>query len=220
MIDMRDHLLHWLKEADAVLAVARDPKEIARLEAQRAELIRDLQLNDAHFELEHDRLFKVALEGSRSFEAAPDRRVGLAQKGFRATLDMVFLCARDGRPIPAWARSELFNIEGGLRYGQFKSWDDVFGRPVKKGAQLRAIQRRRELWLKVRLEVLKRQEAGRPIEPDMFDAVGEELGITGALAREVYYHSKKEDSENAADEAAAKEFLRQKGPPKGDFHEL
>jgi hypothetical protein len=133
---------------------------------------------------------------------------------------MVFLCARDGRPIPEWARSELFNIEGEVRSGQFKSWDDVFGRPVKKGAQLKAIQRRRKLWLDVCLEVHKRQKAGSPIEPDMFEAVGEELGITGALAREVYYHFKKEESEEAAEEAAAKEFLRQKGPPKGDFHEL
>jgi hypothetical protein len=200
---MRGDLLKMLKEADAVLSVARDPNEITRLENQRAELIRDLELNDARFQLEQNRLFKATLEGDR-----------------RAVLDMVFLCAGDGRPIPEWARGELLNLETEVRCGRVKSWDDVFGRPVKKGAQLGAIRRRHELRHKVWFAVHKRLEAGSSIEPDLFDAVGEELGISGAIAREVYYDLKKVDSEQAAEEAAAKEFLRQKGPPKGDFHEL
>jgi hypothetical protein len=119
-------------------------------------------------------------------------------------IDMCFFCRR---PVPAWVQSAFFNAYGDVTSGLFKSWDDVFGRPHKKGTQPAATRRRRRLATPIINLVRERQAAGEPISKDLFEAVGEEVqelisrgylgednkkfSCKGTLVAEIYYEYKK-----------------------------
>lgn len=199
MVDRLPDILWMLDEADAVLAAARDPKEVARLERDRASLVHALELSDARFQIENERLWKIAREGNKT---AP---LGLPA-GRRAALDMLFYCVMDGRDIPGWVRGEFFNIGNMAHHGHYKSWDDVFGPPLPKNTKHASLRgrsgRRMEVWCAVN----RRHEAGEPIDQNTFDAVGEELGISGGLANKLYYELEEFRTREAAREAEEKNF--------------
>jgi hypothetical protein len=79
------------------------------------------------------------------------------------------------RPIPQWM-AEAFCTACKRVYGfEVESWDDVFGRPLKKGKHL-DVQRRR---LKIRDALYHRVEernmAGEGIGKSLFESVGRNL---------------------------------------------
>jgi hypothetical protein len=69
---------------------------------------------------------------------------------------------------------------------EIRSWDEVFGPPVKKGARLEDARRRQKLAPLVWDMVNERHAAGEPLNKELFDAVGEDLGCGGTLAYELY----------------------------------
>jgi hypothetical protein len=92
-----------------------------------------------------------------------------------AVPSIIRLCFDATRPVPGWVDNEFCNACWAIYWRQFKSWDDVFERPLKKGAQLIAARRRRSLRSHVGLRVMNRVEAGKPIDKSMFEAIAEEL---------------------------------------------
>jgi hypothetical protein len=92
-----------------------------------------------------------------------------------ALLSAIQLCFSDCRPVPIWAMSDFCNAIGGISSLMFTSWDEVFGRPLKKGAQPAAIQRRRRLATPIMFAVRERRDAGEPISMEMFEAVAKEI---------------------------------------------
>jgi hypothetical protein len=96
-----------------------------------------------------------------------------------------------------------------IRIGLFKSWDEVFGRPHKKGAHLTSLRRKRRLRIPILLRVTERQDAGEPISKDLFDCVGEEFGIAGTLVSEIYYEAKETHDEFMKEEAERNELMNE-----------
>jgi hypothetical protein len=92
-----------------------------------------------------------------------------------AVPSIIALCFADERPVPGWAQAEFCNACREINQYRAKSWDDVFGRPLKKGAQLAAARRRLGLRVSVGLAVMERVAAGEAIDKNMFDAIAEEL---------------------------------------------
>jgi hypothetical protein len=92
-----------------------------------------------------------------------------------AVPSIIKLCFSDKRPVPGWAQAEFYNACGEIHQHRAKSWDDVFGRPLEKGAQLAAARRHLSLRLPVALAVVERVAAGEAIDKNMFDAIAEEL---------------------------------------------
>jgi hypothetical protein len=67
---------------------------------------------------------------------------------------------------------------------EIRSWDEVFDPPARKGEHLEA-QQKHNLW---RRHIVERvRELGESIEPDLFDKIGQELGIGGTTASNLYY---------------------------------
>lgn len=98
-------------------------------------------------------------------------------------------CVVNGVPIPDWLKQAFERAYDDVHTYKVKSWDDVFGRPLKKGRQLKTERRKLEIagpiWSRV--HELHRAGRGRPIDKALFDRVGNEFGISGTVAAELYY---------------------------------
>jgi hypothetical protein len=93
--------------------------------------------------------------------------------------------------VPDWLEEAFVDaFEKGRGY-EIKSWDEVFGKPQKKGANLDSrrhkYKKRWEIFHRVRL----RNKAGEPIGKELFAAVGKEFGVSGTTAEELYYKVRK-----------------------------
>jgi len=76
-----------------------------------------------------------------------------------------------------------------VRQYRAKSWDDVFGRPHKKGTHLDAKEQERKKSLPAynRIKEIKRNDPSIPIDEDLFAIVGKEFGRSKTLIAEYYY---------------------------------
>lgn len=109
--------------------------------------------------------------------------------------EALYLCALNDLPIPRWlacAYLEAFR-DVVLRY-RAKSWDQVFGKPHKKGTHLGAKRQFREESLAVyqRVKEILRTESDTPIDGYLFERVGKEFGVGGKTLAEGYYYHWKE----------------------------
>lgn len=111
-----------------------------------------------------------------------------------ALLDAIYHCLLMKRPLPEWLRAAfLHTYEARARF-EIRSWDEVFGGPVPKSTHLETKKRHAELRLVIiqRVEALK---AETPIDKDLFEQIGEELGISGTTVSEIYYDKDKRTRE-------------------------
>jgi hypothetical protein len=98
----------------------------------------------------------------------------------------VCACLELRRPMPEWLQVAFLDACESAERFEIKSWDEVFGEPVPKGTHLKT-QRRN---LKLRFLIIARVQALRaekPIDKDLFEQVGKELGISGTTASDIYY---------------------------------
>jgi hypothetical protein len=121
-----------------------------------------------------------------------------SQEAFKAgdgsqLLWFVNFCLILNRPVPDWARQAFrAAYNRGLRF-EIKSWDEVFGRPLKKGKQLATERRKMELATHVTALVFElHQLRGKPIGKALFESIGKKLGIGGTTASDLYYGRRKE----------------------------
>jgi hypothetical protein len=134
-------------------------------------------------------------------------KLGQGDQG--ALLHFIDFCFLQRRDVPAWAREKFREAIGKVRSFEVKSWDEVFGRPLKKGKQLAALRRRSEALSKVWKLVNARRRAGEALDKRLFEAVGREVGIGGAtVVEKMYYELLAEFRESA--EAA--KYGTAKGP--------
>ena len=131
-------------------------------------------------------------------------KLGRGDQG--ALLHFISWCFLQRRDVPAWAQEKLRDATSKALTFQIKSWDEVFGRPLKRGKQLAAERRRyladAEIWKRVNA----RRRAGAALDKHLFAAVGKELGIGGATVVEnIYYKILREfrSSEEAESMATA-----------------
>lgn len=96
-------------------------------------------------------------------------------------------CARTGLVMPNWlVKAFLRAFRTGWHY-EAKSWDEVFGAPLPKGAHISALQKKRKYSMHVWNEINRRhRELKRPIDDELFAEVGKELGLGCSLTKEYY----------------------------------
>lgn len=99
-------------------------------------------------------------------------------------------CLYYDRPIPPWLKQAFQNAYRAKSAYTIKSWDEVFGRPIKlkKGARLETERRNRsEISSDIYKRVVERHGAGEPIDKELFASVGKDFGVGGTIASQLYY---------------------------------
>jgi hypothetical protein len=89
--------------------------------------------------------------------------------------------------IPEWAAKAFCEAHHKIRTYQVKSWDEVLGRPLKKGKRLATERRNVEIWDLLFREIVKRHRAGAAINKELFSEVGAKFGVSGTVASDIYY---------------------------------
>jgi hypothetical protein len=106
-----------------------------------------------------------------------------------ALLRFIAMCFDVGRAVPPWAQERFCNDVHKAACYEIKSWDEVFGRPLKKGKQLSAQRRRKQLGVKIFNRVNELAEAGEAVSKPLFERVGEEFGVSCTVTEEIYYNT-------------------------------
>jgi hypothetical protein len=96
-----------------------------------------------------------------------------------ALLQMILICVQDQRPLPDWAGTAFEKVYHKVLTGEFRSWDDVFGKPHPKGRHLNAVRLENQMWeVYARVRDIHKKD-GVPINNELFEHVGTELGLGG-----------------------------------------
>jgi hypothetical protein len=108
---------------------------------------------------------------------------------------MIVVCALSKSPIPGWAASILEGADGYVAWGELNSWDELFGKPRQKSRSVMiGWNRRLEVWERI----MDLHHRGAPINDDLFDRVGKELGIGARETVRKLYKSAKEEFSRAS----------------------
>lgn len=136
---------------------------------------------------------------ARKFYASPvaqwDALHSLAteQKAFadgdkRAAMHAVYLCCSHDLPIPDWAAKAFITGYQKVLGCNVATWDEAFGPPFRKGFRIHDARKRREQWPQIGPAVVKAiLEDRMPIDPGLFEQVGERLGIGARQVRDTWY---------------------------------
>ncbi|MDO8335036.1 MAG: hypothetical protein Q7T35_10255 [Nitrosomonas sp.] len=102
-------------------------------------------------------------------------------------------CANHDLVMPPWVATAYIKVFDVVLNCNSKDWNEVFGNPIPKGAQLNALRQKRRLKFAVFNEVndILKRDPSRAIDGILFDEVGEKFGISKTLADEYYYSVKK-----------------------------
>ena len=112
-----------------------------------------------------------------------------------ALLAAIRKCANHDLAMPAWVAEAFIERYDRVLNCRAGSWDDVFGRPYPKGANLNAMRKRRTLRSAVWNEVQRtlKSEPGTTINRDLFQIIGERMRppVAGPEAEKIYYAAAK-----------------------------
>jgi hypothetical protein len=128
-------------------------------------------------------------EDFAEYESNMQNEVAAGDKG--ALLRLICECFRTGRAVPQWAQEKFQNAIDKVGRLETKSWDEVFGRPLKKGKQMEAARRRAKLSTKIWNRVRELNAAGEPISKPLFAKIGKEFGVSATIADDMYFEQKK-----------------------------
>lgn len=110
-----------------------------------------------------------------------------------AMMQALRVCANHSLPMPDWlARAYIRAFDRVLKL-QIGSWDDAFGRPIKKGTHLKRARKRNEAQWEVinRIREIQLAKPMTPIDEGLFERVGAEIGIGKTLCNKLYYSAKR-----------------------------
>jgi hypothetical protein len=99
-------------------------------------------------------------------------------------------CLSQDVQVPQWLKEAFCEAYNARRDYSIKSWDDVFGPPVPKGARPENEQRKlKKLWplFERMYDLHSADPANWPIGEKLFEKVGKEFGVGKTLASELYY---------------------------------
>jgi hypothetical protein len=96
-------------------------------------------------------------------------------------------CMANNRLIPPWLATAFRAAYKQVEMSEVSSWDDVFGRPLKKGQRLATKRRNKRIAEPLFRAIRERHETGAAISKDLFAEVGAEFGVSGTVASDIYY---------------------------------
>lgn len=112
-----------------------------------------------------------------------------------AVLAAIRKCVTRGLVAPEWLAYEFNRRFDSVLNCRAKSWDDplAFGLPFKKGSNLNALRKKRNLMFAVWSEVNRKlvESESMPIDEYLFEIVGKKFYIGKTLTGEYYYAAKK-----------------------------
>lgn len=110
-----------------------------------------------------------------------------------ALMQAIRECARCDLAMPRWVSKAYIRAFDDILNYKSKDWNEVFGSPLKKGANLNALRNQRMLQFDVYLAVcdILNSSPRQPIDIGLFEKVGERFNIGKTLAQKYYYSAKK-----------------------------
>lgn len=98
-------------------------------------------------------------------------------------------CAQCGLPLPEWVSQAYIESFDHVLNCRVKSWDEAFSPPYKKGTNIAALRKRRNLKFGVLNEVRRiiAMEPKTKIDGALFERVGARFNIGKTLCAEYYY---------------------------------
>ena len=104
-----------------------------------------------------------------------------------ALLDAVSICALNKVALPRWAVAALGEQIHRARTYRVASWDDIFGKPIKKGQHLSAARKEWELMRSVPYEMWTLTKHDRLSLQDAFAAAAKSLCSNQTTIKQIYY---------------------------------
>jgi hypothetical protein len=112
-------------------------------------------------------------------------------KGNKGALIYLLQCFLLNNEAPSpWLKERLLEAIRKVTTLEVTSWDDAFGRPLKKGQRADVVRRDNKMAMEVYKQVCARKAAGEAIDAEMFARIGERLNMSGSAVREIYYKSR------------------------------
>jgi hypothetical protein len=95
------------------------------------------------------------------------------------------------RRLPDWLRLGFLSAYDSATAYEIKSWDEVFGRPHPKGTHVDKEKRHFELG-HVIVQRVEELQSEMPVDKDLFEKIGKELGIGGGTTiSKIYYEERR-----------------------------
>jgi len=106
-----------------------------------------------------------------------------------ALMTALRICACHTLAWPEWVAEAYIRGYDTVNNRRAKSWDEVFGSPLPKGAQLAAQRKKRKLMFAVHNAVTAEmaRHPNRPIDEALFTEIGLPFNIGKTLTSEYYY---------------------------------
>jgi hypothetical protein len=105
-----------------------------------------------------------------------------------ALFKAIWWCAKYNLPPPGWAATAFTQGCDEIMKYEARSLDEAFGEPIKKGAKIAALKRKKELRFAV-IEYIIRN-SNRPKDDIIFEEAGIEFGIGKRLRKNIITASK------------------------------
>jgi len=105
-----------------------------------------------------------------------------------ALLYAIYHCCLVKRPLPEWLQFAFLDAYESAKGFKVKSWDDAFDRLHPKGTHVDKEKRHFELRYVITQRVEKLRSEKKPVDNELFDEIGKELGIGGhTTVSKIYY---------------------------------
>lgn len=167
-------------------------KELEKLYAMTED--QAMKKTDSWFKKEHPSGVRSPIE---KWAAAQELKFWCEQykKGKKpAVLEGLYLCTFNDLPIPRWLTLAYLKAFRNVVHYRAKSWDDVFGKPHKKGAHVLTAdreQREKSLGVYLRVKELLRTKPNDKLKAH-FKQAGKDFGIGSTTKASDWYYEWKE----------------------------
>jgi hypothetical protein len=104
----------------------------------------------------------------------------------------LYWCIDNDVPIPDWLERILKEACYAAENHEIESWDEVFGKPLKKGQRQAVARRNAAIAHKIFQRVEELHATGKARDKKLFDTVGEEFVVGGTVVSEFYYKIREE----------------------------
>jgi hypothetical protein len=127
---------------------------------------------------------------SKEFDPVECCRAEIEGGNYRELMSVLLFASARREPIPDWLIRALGQVVNAAWTYQIKSWDDILGKPVKKHGRLEEKRRRAEIEFPLWERVQEAKQRGEPVDRGLFELVGREFRVSGALAEKIYYKTR------------------------------